>query len=72
MKQRFIQFLKFHGIYDKYKENIKKSDMWENGRPLLIKGPDDYIAWAFFWLTVPECSSFWSYYNNLWKKEIEE
>jgi len=65
-KKVFEDFLKNHGIFKIFMENIEKQDLFVSALPAT------WIINAFTWEYSEQGCSFWDKYNELWLNELEK
>ena len=69
----FVEFLKTNNIHDRFVTNLEKE---ANHRWNISTFCDDignrydYISGGIYWSNTPEGHSFWSKYNNLWRRWV--
>ena len=75
MKEKFIQFLKDNGAFEKFEANLKDTSCkFAKGDPdtidKLTEDCDDtcLISSAFWWPNSPEGIKYWTKINNKWTK----
>ena len=67
IKKILIQWLKENGLYVAYRENVRKSHWWEDGKPLFIDSRHDYIVSAF-----PLVQNIWHDVAHNWDNFLKE
>ena len=77
MKEKFVQFLKDEGVYEKFMRNFENDPDNPKGFDYYFKHakPFSYISRAFMWCETPEWEKdnmFWATIGNRWKVYLKE
>ena len=75
MKEKYVQFLKDEGVYEKFMHNFENDpDSSEEGFDGYCNStaPYVYVSAAFMWNHTPEEWDFWSTINERWETHLKE
>ena len=68
MKERFIEFLKNQGVYEKFLDNFNGQNATLTFEDFLDvqKEHQEWVWWAFVWDETPEKHNYWERLDDEW------
>jgi len=72
--KRFVEFLKEHGVHDKFIAYVEERKRRNKGREYWSKDiiEESYLLDAFLWECTPDRHQFWENINDKWMQKIED